>query len=195
MSFAQILPMKLPSPRSSSRLVSKETIDLIRTLTLSSACHVVRAIVRAKSFLVKIAWKIKRIDCFQSQFTPSTRRRGNEKIYLGSFRFHYNWGSSSSSDMQPFPAPILGGFSTSHLNYCDQGEPGEDRTGELQLSEYLEWLEGKGNGEESDNGATADEGCIDEIDKLADMFITKCHQLFILERQESYRRFQEMIAV
>lgn len=187
--------MKLQSPTSSSRLVSKETTNLIRTLMLSSACHVFRAIVRVKSFLVKLAWKIKRIDCFQIQFTPSARRGGNEKIFLGSFRFHYNWGSFSSSDTQPFPAPILGRFSTSHHNYYDLVEPGEDRTGELQLSEYLDWLEGKGNGEESDNGATADEGCIDEIDKLADMFISKCHQFFILERQESYRRFQEMIAM
>lgn len=75
-------------------------------------------------------------------------------------------------------------------------EPVEGSTGESsQLSKYLEWLEEKGHGEESKNGATAHEGCPGEIDKLADVFIAKCHRMFILEKQESYRRFQEMIAV
>lgn len=47
------------------------------------------------------------------------------------------------------------------------------------------------NGEEYDNGTTAHEGCVDEIDKLADTFIRKCHQIFILEMEESYLILQK----
>ncbi|CAN6453986.1 unnamed protein product [Victoria cruziana] len=34
----------------------------------------------------------------------------------------------------------------------------------------------------------------DEIDRMADMFIASFHERFRLEKQESYRRFQEMLA-
>jgi hypothetical protein len=36
-------------------------------------------------------------------------------------------------------------------------------------------------------------GC-NEIDRLAERFIARCHERFILEKQASFRRFQEMLA-
>ena len=33
-----------------------------------------------------------------------------------------------------------------------------------------------------------------EIDNLAKRFIARCHERFMLEKQESYRRYQEMLA-
>lgn len=68
--------------------------------------------------------------------------------------------------------PATTNETTSHLD--------RDRESELGLSRYLEWLE-------------EEKGC-EEIDKLADMFIANCHEKFRLEKQESYRRFQEMMA-
>lgn len=53
------------------------------------------------------------------------------------------------------------------------------------LSGYLEWLEEKDRGH---NNGEYEEECVNEIDKLADKFIAKCHEKFMLEKEESYRR-------
>ncbi|GFP79812.1 hypothetical protein PHJA_000124600 [Phtheirospermum japonicum] len=59
-----------------------------------------------------------------------------------------------------------------------------------ELSRYLQWLEEeKGNTNNKEYYSSCN-----EIDKLADMFIANCHEKFRLEKQESYRRFQEMLA-
>lgn len=69
---------------------------------------------------------------------------------------------------------------------------------ELQLppiTRYLEWPDDEerqmevDDDEDEDNGG----GC-NEIDSLAESFITRCHERFMLEKQESYRRYQEMLA-
>lgn len=120
------------------------------------------------------------------QFTLRTKNGGTKKIHLGSSRFHYSEGSSWPH-LQHFPAPILDGFSVT--------EPAEDSAGESQLSKYLEWLEENDRHHESNTGTISNEGSMDDIDELAERFIAKCRQNFILEREESYRRFQEMIAI
>uniref|UniRef100_A0ACD5Y3B3 Uncharacterized protein n=1 Tax=Avena sativa TaxID=4498 RepID=A0ACD5Y3B3_AVESA len=51
---------------------------------------------------------------------------------------------------------------------------------------YLEWPEEDGVEEET-------AGC-NEIDRLAERFIARCHERFVLEKQASFRRFQEMLA-
>lgn len=195
-----VLFKRMPSLSSSSSSVSTEIRNPTRILVLSCARHIIRVLSRAKSFLVK-AVKRKLQHC-QIPVTLPTKKDRNKKIYFGSFRFHYNWCSSSSSHVQTYPAPILDGFPASHLYYYDPTwnsmismEPAEDSAGDSQLSKYLEWLEEKGPGEEPDDGSTVHEGCTDEIDKLADMFIAKCHKMFVLEKQESDRRLQEMIAI
>lgn len=63
---------------------------------------------------------------------------------------------------------------------------------ESQLSGYLQWLEEKNKGNDNGSRITVDE--MNEIDRLADKFIANCHEKFRLEKQESYRRFQEMMA-
>lgn len=78
---------------------------------------------------------------------------------------------------------------TDNDQQCDQDNHGS----ESQLSGYLQWLEEKkvhGNC----NNSMDDEIDVNEIDKLADMFIARSHEKFLLEKQESYRRFQEMLA-
>ncbi|KAL6844409.1 hypothetical protein ACP4OV_026082 [Aristida adscensionis] len=82
--------------------------------------------------------------------------------------------------------------------------------GEDEYCGYLCWLEEE---EKTTPGADEDIGEVDvvdaaaaggsddnngaamnEIDRLAESFIARCHAKFLLEKQESYRRFQEMIA-
>lgn len=67
----------------------------------------------------------------------------------------------------------------------------DQNSGEAQLSGYLQWLEENKVHEKSMDTTEAD---ANEIDKLADLFIASCHEKFMLEKQESYRRFQEMLA-
>ncbi|XBH69398.1 hypothetical protein VPH35_097290 [Triticum aestivum] len=50
---------------------------------------------------------------------------------------------------------------------------------------FLEWPEPDG---------VEEEGCCNEIDSLAERFIARCHERFVLEKQASFRRFQEMLA-
>ncbi|KAK4800489.1 hypothetical protein SAY86_020976 [Trapa natans] len=193
--------MRMVSPKSSGLEVSTQIGNPVRSLAPSCAFHIFWALSRAKSFLVKTTHKKLQL-LFHTLLTK--KNRDKNKLYFGSYRFHYNWcSSSSSSHVQPFPAPILDGFSTSHIYYYDPTwnsmisvEPVADSTGEpTQLSKYLEWLDEKGNDKEPKNGPADLEGSSDEIDKLADVFIAKCHRMFILEKQESYRRFQEMLAL
>lgn len=90
------------------------------------------------------------------------KKKNKNKLFFGSFRLHYNW-------------------CTSHANSQIQMD-GSDH----ELSRYLEWLE------EDTLQQTATAGCTNEIDQLADLFIANCHEKFRLEKQESYRRFQQM---
>lgn len=136
------------------------------------------------------------------------RNRKNKKVVFGSFRLHYNWCSNSSSHVLPVPDPILDDdfINSCHLYYdstwnsiistdqqCDQGGMIE-----RQLSGYLHWLEEKKGHHQDHHNSKAHhhhhESDINEIDKLADKFIESCHEKFRLEKQESYRRFQEMMA-
>jgi hypothetical protein len=63
---------------------------------------------------------------------------------------------------------------------------------------YLRWLEEEGDTpdevlvveEEEDEDVDGS----NEIDRLAEKFIARCHAKFLLEKQESYRRYQEMMA-
>lgn len=67
------------------------------------------------------------------------------------------------------------------LSYSVTGEIEQ----ESQLSGYLHWLEEKNIGTHEIN---------ENIDYLANKFIANCHQKFNLEKQDSERRFQEMMA-
>ncbi|KAL1533984.1 hypothetical protein AAHA92_15737 [Salvia divinorum] len=106
------------------------------------------------------------LQIFRSADFPLVRKTKQKKLYFGSFRLHYNWCSSSRTVCYP-----------TSLRY----DVGVDCSGEL--SKYLQWLEERG-----------DEESCNEIDRLADLFIADCHEKFRLEKQESYRRFQEMMA-
>jgi len=81
-------------------------------------------------------------------------------------------------------------FATDEYPYNKVEEDQED------LSSYLQWLEENncnknGKFENSNINKGDDEN---EIDKLADMFIASCHEKFRLEKIESYRRFQALLA-
>ncbi|GLT96158.1 hypothetical protein SLE2022_138030 [Rubroshorea leprosula] len=180
-------PLPPSSSSSSSSLSSMKIKNLIQTLFRFHISRVVRALSKAKSIIIQ-TFKENQAIRFILYPTKKLKNHKHRKIYFGSFRLHYNW---CSSHVVPVPPPIvLDRLPETHL-YCDStwnsvistDQKCEDGT-ESQLSGYLEWLEDK-SGEEIE---------VNEIDKLADMFIASCHEKFLLEKVESYRRFQEMLA-
>jgi len=189
-SFLKTLhPLQVFSTKSpSSTLTSMKIKTLIHTLIISHVCRIIRALSKAKSILVEILKENQPLH-FIFPTKNSKRKNRSRKIFLGSFRLHYNW---CSSHVLPVSEPVLNGFSTSHFYYDSTwnsiitNEQYEDNT-ESQLSGYLHWLEEKVDDEDSS-------GTEKDINRLADLFIASCHEKFILEKQESYRRFQEMMA-
>ncbi|KAI6673822.1 hypothetical protein NL676_001728 [Syzygium grande] len=181
----------MPSPSTS---IPAKLKTLIQTLIFSRACCITRALSKAKSFLTDVVRKGPPV-----YFIYFAKNKRKSKMYIGSFRMYYNWCSSRSFST---PTSVLDGFRTNHLYYDSTWNCAiptsealvtecEDQ-GESQLSGYLQWLEEKNKAKES--GSFAEPNNVNEIDELADEFIAKFHEKFILEKQESDRRFQEMLA-
>ncbi|PIM98126.1 hypothetical protein CDL12_29392 [Handroanthus impetiginosus] len=193
-------PSSLKSPKSlnlfstkspySSSSTSIKLKTLFQTTIISHISHLSRNITKAKSLLVRLFRN--------THFThlldfPLKKNKNNKQrtLFFGSFRLHYNW---CSSHVMPVSQES---HLSSHFYYdpnwnsvvptsfdCHEQENMQDY--DDGLSRYLEWLEEKGNDQENPSS--------NEIDKLADLFIANCHEKFRLEKQESYRRFQEMMA-
>ncbi|KAE8689993.1 myb family transcription factor family protein [Hibiscus syriacus] len=151
---------------------------LIQTLIYTQACRLIRAFSKAKSIVIHIYKQNIPIQFLISN--SSKKKYKHKKFFFGSFRLHINW---CSSHVTPVPAPVLQGCCNSTSNF------GQEETVESELSGYLQWLE-----ENKVNEEPKGETDINEIDELAEMFIANCHEKFMLEKQESYRRFQEMMA-
>ncbi|XP_056158901.1 uncharacterized protein LOC130134924 [Syzygium oleosum] len=175
---------------------------LMRGLVLPYLRMVVRSLVpKAKSFAVTIV-KAKRHLVVRPLEFPGLKRNRKKSLYGygGSYRFYFNW--SSRSHVLPVPAPVLAGCYSSGRFYCNSARNSsralyeglhqckEEITGETELSRYLQWLEDK-LFEDSGHG---NDNISNNIDKIAEMFIEMGHEKFILEKQESDRSFQEMMA-
>ncbi|KAK8496708.1 hypothetical protein V6N12_037184 [Hibiscus sabdariffa] len=176
----------------SSSLSPMKIKSLIHTLVYAQICRLIRAFSKAKSTFIQICKENKPIRYLISTSKTTKKKYKHKKLFFGSFRLHYNW---CSSHVTPVPAPVLEGC-TATRSYHDStwdsvvsAEQCEEDTVETELSGYLQWLE-----EKKANGNSTAEADLNEIDKLAEMFIANCHEKFRLEKQESYRRFQEMMA-
>ncbi|MED6130415.1 hypothetical protein PIB30_000920 [Stylosanthes scabra] len=171
----------------SSSLSSMKLKRIIHTLIVSHMCRIIRALSKVKEFLLEILNNNPTNDVHHFPYTHKKRRN---KIIMGSFRLHYNWCSSKSSHVLPVPQRVYEGLccdeeSSSSIHH-NQDCP------ESQLAGYLRWLEEKKVEEGSEEKEKEKE--MNEIDVLAEMFIANCHEKFRLEKQESDRRFQEMLA-
>ncbi|KAI4300702.1 hypothetical protein L6164_034048 [Bauhinia variegata] len=192
----QVFSVKLPS----STLSSTKLKSLIHTLIVSQMCRIIRALTKVKAIIVEAIKEIQPIHfLYPSQNKHSKKQK---KVFLGSFRFHYNW-CSSSSHIMPVPARVYEGLmpagagagagaGATHLYYESTWSTiipadGED-CDDSQLAGYLQWLE-----EKVDKKDTTEKE-INDIDMLAEMFIANSHEKFKLEKQESDRKFQEMLA-
>ncbi|XP_068649384.1 uncharacterized protein [Aristolochia californica] len=168
----------LPAPN------SMKIKALVRSPVLRHLCHVLDVLTRVKSMLM---------DLVNTNKTCHDKHKRNKKNSLyGSIRLHHNW---CSSHVRPMPDPVTDGCFSSDNAYYDSTwnsfvavEDGGDCESGPPLSGLPHWLEEK----QVDNHAG--DGDVDEINRLADVFIANCHEKFRLEKQESYRLFQEMLA-
>lgn len=158
---------------------------LIHTLIVSRMCRIIRALSKLKAIILDILRDTHPIIHHRKHYTKNN-------IILGSFRLHYNWCSSKSSHVLPVPARVYDSTWKHNVSTDqEQLQGGDDchaHDDDSQLAGYLQWLEDKGTNNEEKKGE------INEIDMLAEMFIANCHEKFLLEKQESDRRFQEMLA-
>ncbi|GER57140.1 hypothetical protein STAS_34938 [Striga asiatica] len=182
-----------------SSISSMKIKTVLRAFVLPRMYPISRAFGRAKSFLLKLARDIHFIYLVDLPTIKKNKSNKQKKLFFGSFRLHYNWCSShvmplgQESYNSSYDDPCWNSVikPASFDKCCYHESDGE-------LSRYLQWLEEKGNANNNNNNSNNDnqEYCssCNEIDKLADMFIANCHEKFRLEKQESYRRFQEMLA-
>ncbi|XP_042481559.1 uncharacterized protein LOC122062002 [Macadamia integrifolia] len=168
--------------------------SIVQSHILRHVWRIVGSVTKAKSKLFEII-KEKRPDYYIESINKSIRNKKKikrQKKLFGSITAHYNWCSSHVGPM-PMSEPSMDhGFSAGHGYYdstwnsvipeCEDGM-------ESQLSGYLQWLE-----EKVPDSSAVDTEVDDEIDRLAAKFIASCHEKFRLEKQESYRRYQEMMA-
>ncbi|RYR51674.1 hypothetical protein Ahy_A06g026647 isoform B [Arachis hypogaea] len=151
---------------------------IIHTLIVSHMCRIIRALSKVKEFMLDILNNpTNNIIHFPYTSSSSQKKRRN-KIIMGSFRLHYNWCSSKSSHVLPVPQRVYEGLC------CEESST---------TQRYLRWLEEK-KVQEGEEKEKEKEKEMNEIDVLAEMFIANCHEKFRLEKQESDRRFQEMLA-
>ncbi|KAE9610661.1 hypothetical protein Lal_00029686 [Lupinus albus] len=173
----------------SSSLSSVKLKNLVYTLIVSHTSRIIGALSKVKTIIIDIL---------------KDKKNKRKKIIMGSFRLHYNWCSSKSFHH------VIPDSTTRYLYYDSnwnttnrvivadkqEGGNGEDFP-DSELVGYLQWLE-----ENVDDGGSKiiisttkeKESNHDEIDMIAEMFIANCHDKFRLEKQESDRRFQEMLA-
>ncbi|KAI3811691.1 hypothetical protein L1987_21419 [Smallanthus sonchifolius] len=168
--------MQRSPPFSSSSSMKIKT--LIQNFVFSQLRHVTRVLAKAKSALIEMVEET-RLNNIQILVPLIFKKNRNKnKLYIGSFRFHYN---SSPSHFVPQSSIQDVFYDTKWASFEEEVAP------ESQLSGYLHWLEEK-------NTDAYEIVEINEIDDLAAKFIANCHEKFALEKQESDRRFQEMIA-
>lgn len=78
-------------------------------------------------------------------------------------------------------------YTTESMNGRDDDDDVQEPS---QLTSYLRQLENKVKDCEEEGKEMM---MMNEIDKLADKFIANCHEKFMLEKVDSYRRFQETL--
>ncbi|KAI3965925.1 hypothetical protein MKX01_010882 [Papaver californicum] len=205
--------MKRSSPSCPSTSPNSVKIrTLIHSHFFRHVYHIVRALTKAKSILMElISNKSKENYYIESRMKDETKKKKKKKRVFcsSSLRLHYNWCSSHVLPM-PEPAAVLGADGYLNDNYSNHVYydstwnsssilPAEEHMQDgfdSHLSGYLRWLDDEKVATENSTGNknNCDGDDMEEIDKLADKFIASFHEKFRLEKQESYRRYQEMLA-
>jgi hypothetical protein len=175
--------------------------------------HVFRAVAKFKALLVDVILNKKKRTAAAGRaaagaYDRSTKRSGSKKRTnkIACFvKMQFTSRSSSSPARARYQLEY-----ESRSSYCEYSAPWSAAATEVEevvevcdggddATEcgYLCWLEEEER-PGGDEGAVHDDGdgdvAVNEIDRLAEKFIARFHAKFLLEKQESYRRYQDMIA-
>ncbi|CDY61752.1 BnaA04g27570D [Brassica napus] len=157
--------MQLKSSSCSSSSTSTSTPSMkLKTLIQNLLAHPLYRFLRAVSRAKSIFLEISKHNNKKPKLTMFYPRKASKNQRKIFFGSFRLHYNWCSSDVVPVPQPIPS--SVSDINGVEDDES--------QLSGYLEWLEHK-------------KRC------RRNMFIANCHEKFLLEKVESYRRFQEML--
>ncbi|AEC10083.1 hypothetical protein AtNW77_Chr2g0264471 [Arabidopsis thaliana] len=159
--------------RSSSSSHSTNLKTLFINLITHSLYRLLRSLSRARSVLIEIS-KHNKKRLFMMMFYTTKSSMNQHNIFFGSSHVVV-------PVTKPFPFSLDG-----HVEDEDNLE-----------SQYLQWLEERvdeNNNINDDQSVGERDVGDDDIDRLADKFIARCHEKFLLEKVESYRRFQDMLA-
>ncbi|KAG8056277.1 hypothetical protein GUJ93_ZPchr0002g24496 [Zizania palustris] len=178
-----------PSPPSSDLKLTKIK-HIIHAFVLKHGGRLAVALGGAKSLFldlvnnsVRLRNKIKRRKSNKRRLVGGSGGDGSVTMQLKLLLPTAVLSSSEVAVVQPYDAAEITYYDSS-WNTMIPAEQLPPITG------YLSWPEK----EEDENQQEDEEGGKNEIDLLADKFIARCHERFMLEKQESYRRFQEMLA-
>ncbi|XP_062227485.1 uncharacterized protein LOC133925645 [Phragmites australis] len=180
--------------------ISPKISTILQSHVYPRVGHVFRALARFKSLLLGALGKTKRgapRPC-SKQHANSYRSRSKKR----NKKPHFTWSGGSPARAEeldawscydhestwnvvvPAPAGVEGGSEDGTAEYCGYlCWLEEEKPDDVLVVEEAEDFDGAGEG----NG-------VNEIDRLAEKFIARCHAKFLQEKQESYRRYQEMIA-
>lgn len=156
--------------------------------------HVAGALAKVRSAVAELLIRKKNADHYNLK-TSRRRKKQQQQQLFPAMQMHYSW---PSSHVLPVPdLPSSEGIDPAHLYYdstwnsvINASEDGDYGVEPQQLSGYLHWLEEK----QTEGSVVGLQDEADEINRLAEKFIASCHEKFRLEKQESYRRYQEMLA-
>lgn len=179
--------------------------SIVHAFVSKHAGRVAMALGGARAMLLDLLSKKQaaRVEARRKKIKRKQRGKKNKDppcCICGCVQVHHNllpssWSSSSSKTAAVVVEPLEPGLL--HCSYYDPSWNTEIPP-ELQLppiTGYLEWPDDEEYGiVEDDDDSQEDGGDYHEIDSLAERFIARCHKRFMLEKQESYRRYQEMLA-
>ncbi|URE37154.1 hypothetical protein MUK42_33511 [Musa troglodytarum] len=164
----------------------------LRSYLVPHIRHVLQALTKAKSMVVEL---VNRRSTRTGIYRIKRRRRSKRELFSSIKPYLHR----PSSHITPIPDPPESEeFDVSQCLYYDSTWNSMISTDDMgcdmdpPASEHLHWLD-----EKTAEASTGDDddGCGgNEIDRLAEKFIASCYEKFRLEKQESYRRYQEMLA-
>ncbi|KAL5215532.1 hypothetical protein ABZP36_006933 [Zizania latifolia] len=194
--------------------ISPKINSILHSHVYPQVGHVFRALAKFKSFLLDVLSKERSATTrgggkkYAIGYTSRPAKSGKTISKVAGFmKLHFTWASANS--MTPARANDLDvHYYHAHSYYDDStwnvvvsADAEELRGGGGDDADdfgYLCWLEEErssddaipaegedGGGDGGGNSAT------NEIDRLAERFIARCHAKFLLEKQESYRRYQQ----
>uniref|UniRef100_A0ACD5UWV7 Uncharacterized protein n=1 Tax=Avena sativa TaxID=4498 RepID=A0ACD5UWV7_AVESA len=163
--------------------------------------HVFRAVAKFKALLVDVILsKKKRTAAARAGHYGTNRSRGKKRTskIAGFVKMQFTASSSpdrarhqleyvSRSSYREYSAAVWNAAAAEREDEVAEVCDGDD----TEECGYLCWLEEE---EQEKPGGDAGDVAVNEIDRLAEKFIARFHAKFQLEKQESYRRYQEMIA-